>query len=137
NRLIIRDSNGRASVATPTSSSHIATKGYVDNVWTLLVGSLQAGTAFAYYLTPPGVELSSDNTTYGLWVQNTASNVIAYVLLPGTIRYCLQYRGSGTAATCYVRILLNGSQIDEESTSSISWREVIGNITVNPGDIIT
>src|SRR5690606_31275001 len=47
NRLIIRDSNGRASVADPTSASHIATKGYVDG----LVGSLQAGTAFAYYLT--------------------------------------------------------------------------------------
>ena len=31
NRLIIRDSNGRASVADPTSSSHIATKGYVDS----------------------------------------------------------------------------------------------------------
>src|SRR5690606_104544 len=31
NRLIIRDSNGQASVADPTSTSHIATKGYVDN----------------------------------------------------------------------------------------------------------
>jgi len=31
NRLIIRDNNGQASVADPTSSSHIATKGYVDS----------------------------------------------------------------------------------------------------------
>lgn len=30
NTLVLRDSNGRASVADPTSASHIATKGYVD-----------------------------------------------------------------------------------------------------------
>src|SRR5690606_38770395 len=63
NALVRRDSNGRASVADPTSASHIATKGYVDG----LIGSLQAGTAFSYYLTPPNVELSSDNTEYDDW----------------------------------------------------------------------
>lgn len=31
NGLIRRDASGRASVADPTSASHIATKGYVDN----------------------------------------------------------------------------------------------------------
>src|SRR5690606_34961951 len=31
NTLVRRDSNGRASVADPTSASHIATKGYVDS----------------------------------------------------------------------------------------------------------
>src|SRR5690606_5926276 len=31
NTLVRRDSNGRASVVTPTSASHIATKGYVDD----------------------------------------------------------------------------------------------------------
>ena len=132
NRLIIRDSNGRASVAGPTSASHIATKGYVDG----LVGTLQAGTAFAYYLTPPDVTLSSDNTSYpGLWDRDETRSVVVRILLPGTIRYHVQYR-TYDAPNTYVRILQNGSQIREESTSSTSWQTATGNIAVNPGDII-
>jgi hypothetical protein len=131
NRLIIRDSNGRASVAGPTSASHIATKGYVDG----LVGPLQAGTAFAYYLTPPDVTLDSNNTEYGSWwVQDVTRSVVVRILLPGTIRYHVQYQNYG--ATTYVRILQNGSQIREESTLSSSWQTVTGNIAVSPGDII-
>ncbi len=40
NRIIIRDSAGRAKVAAPSAASDIATKGYVDS----LVGSLQSTT---------------------------------------------------------------------------------------------
>src|SRR5690606_35875626 len=63
NSLMSRDANGRSKVSSPVASDDIATKGYVDG----LVGSLQAGTAFAYYLTPPNVELSSGNTDYDDW----------------------------------------------------------------------
>ena len=134
NRLIIRDSNGRASVADPTSASHIATKGYVAG----LVGPLQAGTAFAYYLTPPGVELSSNNTNYtDLWGRDETKSVTVRILLPGTIRYHVEHRSDSPDRTSYVRILRNGSQIHGESTSSTSWQTVTGNITVNPGDIVT
>ena len=130
NRLIIRDSNGRASVADPTSASHIATKGYVDG----LVGPLQAGTAFAYYLTPPDVTLSSDNTEYDdWWLHDVTRSVVVRILLPGTIRYHVQYRAP---VTTYVRILQNGNQIREVSTSVTSWQTATGNITVSPGDII-
>ena len=145
NRLIIRDSDGRASVADPTSASDIATKGYVDghvidyvNDYVVgLVGSLRAGTVYAYYLTPPNEERPSSNTSYpDLWVQDMDRNVIVHILLPGTIRYYLQYRASGTGA-CYVRILQNGSQIRQESTTSNDWQTVTDNITVSSGDIIT
>ena len=134
NRIIIRDSAGRAKVAAPSSASDIATKGYVDS----LVGPLQAGTAFAYYLTPPDNELNSNNTDYDdWWVQDVTRSVVVRILLPGTIRYHVQYRASATTRTTYVRILQNGSQIREESTSSTSWQTVTGNITVSPGDIVT
>ena len=134
NRLIIRDSNGRASVADPTSASHIATKGYVDS----LVGPLQAGTAFAYYLTPPNVVLSSDNRQYGSqWTQDATRSVVVRILLPGTINYHVQYRADHRDSDIFVRILRNGSQVREESTNSTSWQTVTGNITVNPGDIVT
>ena len=134
NRLIIRDSSGRASVINPTSSSHIATKGYVDG----LVGSLQAGTAFVYYLTPPDVERPSGNISYdNWWVQDIDKNVVVRILLPGTIRYYLQYRSSATIGTCYVRILRNGNPIVVGETSSTSWQTAFDIIAVNPGDIIT
>ena len=134
NRLIIRDSNGRASVAGPTSASHIATKGYVDG----LVGPLQAGTAFAYRLTPPNEMLSTNNTEYDdWWLHDVTRSVVVRILLPGTIRYHVQYRSSSSSSTCYVRILLNGSQVREVSTSSESWQTVTGNITVSPGDFVT
>lgn len=133
NRLIIRDSNGQASVADPTSASHIATKGYVDG----LVGPLQAGTAFAYYLTPPNVELSSDNTDYDdWWVQNVTRSVVVRILLPGTISYHIQYMAN-PYDDVYVRVLRNGSQIREVSTHFESWVTATGDITVSPGDIIT
>lgn len=134
NRIIIRDSAGRAKVGAPSASDDIATKGYVDG----LVGLLQAGTAFAYYLTPPDVALKAYNTEYdSWWVRDENKSVVVCILLPGTIRYHVQYRSASTNSTCYVRILLNGSQIREVSTSSESWQTVTGNITVNPGDIIT
>ena len=134
NRLIIRDSNGRASVADPTSASHIATKGYVDG----FVRSLQAGTAFAYYLIPPNVEFSSNNTEYGnWWIRNEFRSAVACILLPGTIRYHVQYRMHSSSSDCHVRILLNGNQVREVGTSSTSWQTVTGNITVSPGDIVT
>src|SRR5690554_1817421 len=66
NTLMSRDANGRSKVSSPVASDDIATKGYVDG----LVGplqALQAGTAFAYYLTPPGIELGSNNTEYDPW----------------------------------------------------------------------
>ena len=134
NRIIIRDSAGRAKVAAPSAASDIATKGYVDS----LVGLLQAGTAFAYYLTPPDNELNSNNTDYDdWWVQDVTRSVVVRILLPGTIRYHVQYRSASTNSACYVRILLNGSQIREVSTSSESWQTVTGNITVSPGDFVT
>ena len=134
NRLIIRDSNGRASVAGPTSASHIATKGYVDG----LVGPLQAGTAFAYRLTPPNEMMSTNNTEYDdWWLHDITRSVVVRILLPGTIRYHVQYRSNTSAYTTYVRILQNGSQIREESTYSTSWQTVTGDIAVSPGDIIT
>ena len=134
NRLIIRDSNGRASVADPESASHIATKGYVDG----LVGSLQAGTAFAYHVTPPNMDRSSNNTDYDDWrVRDENKSLVVRILLPGTIRYHVQYRSGSSSGISYVRILLNGSQIREVSTSSTSWQTVTGNITVSPGDIVT
>jgi hypothetical protein len=134
NRIIIRDSAGRAKVGAPSASDDIATKGYVDG----LVGTLQAGTAFAYHLTPPDNELKSNNTDYDdWWVQDVTRSVVVRILLPGTIRYHVQYRSASTNSTCYVRILLNGSQIREVSTSSESWQTVTGNITVSPGDFVT
>src|SRR5690606_9402015 len=134
NRLIIRDSNGRASVADPTSASHIATKGYVDG----LVGPLQAGTAFVYYLMPPDQTRASDNTTYDpWWFQDETRSLVARILLPGTIRYHVQYSSNNSNYTIHVRILLNGSQIRQVSTSSTSWQTATGNITVSPGDIVT
>lgn len=104
-----------------------------------LVRSLQAGTAFAYYLTPPGVELSSDNTEYDdWWVHDVARSVVVRILLPGTIRYHVEHRRTGgSPQSIYVRILLNGIQIREESTSSTSWQTLTDNITVSPGDIVT
>lgn len=142
NRLIIRDVLGQASVAGPTSSSHIATKGYVDgyvkDYVDGLVGSLQAGTAFAYYLMFPDVVLSSGNLDYDDWrVQDENRSVVVRILLPGTIRYHVEYRSGSSSANCYVRILRNGSQIREVSTSSTSWQTTTGNITVNPGDFVT
>ena len=112
----------------------IATKGYVDS----FVMSLQAGTAFAYYLIPPNVYFSSANTGYeDWWIRNEFRSAVACILLPGTIRYHLEYRSGSSSYTCYVRVLLNGSQIREVSTKSTSWQTVTGNITVNPGDIVT
>src|SRR5690606_19851179 len=103
-----------------------------------LVKSLQAGTAFEYYLTPPNVPLSSDNTEYDdWWVRDENKSVVVRILLPGTISYHVQYRSDNPLYTTYVRILLNGSQIREVSTSSNSWQTATGNITVSPGDIIT
>lgn len=134
NRLIIRDSNGRASVASPTSASHIATKRYVDD----LIGSLQAGTTYAYYLTPPDVELPTSDTEYtSWWFQDVNRSVVVRILLPGTIRYYLQYRNGATSGTCYVRILRNGNPIVVGETSSTSWQTAFDIIAVNPGDIIT
>jgi RNase P/RNase MRP subunit p29 len=135
NRLIIRDSNGRASVANPTSASHIATKNYVDN----LVGPLQAGTAFAYHLTPPNVELSYGNVEYNnWWFHDITRSVVVQILRSGTIRYHVQYRADIPTRTTYVRILRNGSRIREVSiTDSVSWQTATDNITVSPGDIIT
>lgn len=135
NRLIIRDSNGRASVADPTDASHIATKGYVDGfVWR----PLQAGTAFAYYLTPPNLGLPSSNKEYDdWWVQDVTRSVVVRILLPGTIRYHVQYRSNAYNDNVYVRILRNGSQIRQVSTTSSSWQTATGDITVSPGDIIT
>src|SRR5690606_2195893 len=103
-----------------------------------LVRSLQAGTAFSYYLTPPNVELSSSNTDYDdWWIQDVTRSVVVRILLPGTIRYHVQYRSESSVVTIYVRILLNGSQIRQVSTSSTSWQTVTDNITVSPGDIVT
>lgn len=104
-----------------------------------LVRSLQAGTAFAYYLTPPNVQLSSSNVEYDdWWVRDENKSVVVRILLPGTISYHIQYRMGGTGPySAYVRILQNGSQIREESTSSGAWQTVTGDITVSPGDIIT
>src|SRR5690606_37732064 len=103
-----------------------------------LVRSLQAGTAFAYYLTPPNVPLSSDNTEYDdWWVRDENKSVVVRILLPGTISYHVQYRSDSPPYTTYVRILLNGSQIREVSTNSNSWQTATGNITVSPGDIVT
>ena len=69
NELIRRDANGRASVAPPTSASHIATKGYVDekvrfrvirtNTFTINV-NLASGAHGSFYIeTEPfgGVDL--------------------------------------------------------------------------------
>ena len=134
NRIIIRDSAGRAKVAAPSSASDIATKGYVDS----LVGPLQAGTAFAYYLTPPDVELSSNDTGYDpWWFQDMASSVVVRILLSGTISYHVQYRADNGESDTFVRILLNGSQIRQVDTRSTSWQTVTGDIIVSPGDIIT
>lgn len=133
NRIIIRDGSGRAQVAAPSSASDIATKGYVDS----LVGPLQAGTAFAYYLTPPNVELSSSNGEYDpWWHQDVTRSVVVRILLPGTISYHVQYM-TNPYDEVYVRVLRNGSQIREVSTRSESWLTATGDITVSPGDIIT
>ena len=134
NRLIIRDGNGRASVADPTSASHIATKGYVDG----LVGPLQAGTAFAFYLTPPNEALSSNNTEYdSWWLHDVTRSVVVRILLPGTFNYHVQYRADRSDSDIFVRILRNGSQIREVDTRSTSWQTATDTITVSPGDIIT
>ena len=82
------------------------------------------------------MELSSNNLSYDDWRdQDITRNIVVRILLPGTIRYHVQYR-TGSAAPCYVRILLNGSQIREVSTSSTSWQTETGNIPVNPGDFV-
>src|SRR5690606_6454099 len=118
---------------TPSAAADAATKGYVDG----LVGALQAGTAFAYYLTPPNRDLPSNNENYDDWfVRDENRSVVVRILLPGTIRYHVQYWSNNPSGTCYIRILLNGSQIREVSTSSTSWQTVTGNITVSPGDIV-
>src|SRR5690606_1505229 len=96
-----------------------------------IIGSLQAGTAFAYYLTPPDVSFSSDNVEYDpWWVQDVTKSVVVRILLPGTIRYRVEYRNDSLFFTTFVRILLNGSQIREEGTVPGSWQTIIGNITV-------
>src|SRR5690606_31278638 len=104
-----------------------------------LVRSLQAGTAFSYYLTPPNVQLSSSNTDYDdWWVQDITRSVVVRILLPGTIRYLVFYRTNAPSLiSAYLRVLRNGNQIREESTNTGAWELVSGDITVSPGDIIT
>jgi len=134
NRLVIRDSAGRAQFTMPSASEDAATKRYVDD----LVRSLLAGTAFAYYLTPPSGVLGFSNTDYdNWWVQDINKSVVVRILLPGTIRFHLEHRASAAGGTCHVRILRNGTEIYVALNNSSDWRTVTDVITVNPGDIIT
>ena len=147
NRLIIRDGSGRAQVAAPLSASDIATKGYVDS----LVGTLQAGTGYTYFVTPDGVEfllsLRDDPiaAVYRNWVDSLTardwrSNVSVRVLLGGTIRCSAQHRfnASGSdSGSAYLRVLKNGAVIQEWSITSNSYVTRTVDVPVNPGDIIT
>src|SRR5690606_19875873 len=117
-----------------------AIKSYVD---ALLGPPMAAGTNFVVQVTKPGAEISFYGASYPNWEQSTrntsdsSNNVAVCIFLPGTVRCALEHRSAQSGQSSYVRVLKNGSVVQEWSTNSTSFVSRSVDVNVSPGDVIT
>lgn len=120
--------------------SYYASKSYVDG---LLGAPMRAGTNFVVQVTRPGAEISFYGDTYPNWEQSTrnasdgSNNVAVCIFLPGTVRCALEHRSAQSGQRSYVRVLKNGSVVQEWNTNSKSLVSRSVDVNVSPGDVIT
>jgi hypothetical protein len=58
------------------------------------------------------------------------------VLVPGVIRCTVDHRSGLAGSNAFVRVIRNGTQVQEWSTSSISYSNRSVDVTVNCGDVV-
>ena len=99
-----------------------------------------AGTNFLIRRLQEATTAVIFNTSYtdtGFYLGlDTGSHLGVTVLVAGTITAYLQHRRIGTSATSFVRVLKNGAQVAQWSTTSTSLQTRQVNISVAVGDVI-
>src|SRR5690606_38622148 len=79
----------------------------------------------------PNWEQSTRNTS------DSSNNVAVCILLPGTVRCALEHCSEQSGQRSYVRVLKNGSVVQEWNTNSKSFVSRSVDVNVSPGDVIT
>ena len=123
-------------IPTPTANNQAANKAYVD------AAALQPPTAGTSFLIRRLQETAIDTFSRvypdpGLYIgSQTTRHLGVTVLVAGTITAYLEHRRTGSTATSFARVLKNGSQVAQWSTSSTSFQTRQVNISVAVGDVI-
>src|SRR5690606_9027982 len=88
-------------------------------------------------------DVASSSQTYPNWqesirnIDDSSNNVAVRVLLPGTVRCALEHRALSSDLRSYVRVLKNGSVVQEWNTNSTTFVARSVDVDVSPGDVIT
>lgn len=125
-KVIKRDANGRAKVATPSASTDIATKGYVDNIGTPALGGDTVVRRTADNRFNAGTPTGDDNVTPKGYVD---ARVNGRVATSGDTMTGHLYLPNSTAATSgYTIAYINGDGRVSRGASSERFKKYISDV---------